>query len=166
MKYLFWHVWAGTPHFEHVWARIFHTCQSNPSRHYVIWQRTVTIYSDDMFGPVPLFPHLSIKPCLDIKPFCNVLLLFIMMIYSGTYPHPHLSSKTCLQMTSFANVLLLYMRWLMHGVALGYVLLLKIYPPNDDMIATYTSRNLHLYISLACIVHIDTYYMCRSSPYT
>ena len=48
---------------------------------------TVAINSGDvpslnMFGHVPP-PHLSIKPCLDMTSFGNVLLLFIAMTHAG-----------------------------------------------------------------------------------
>ena len=60
--------------------------------------RTVTINSNDvppsnMFGHVP--PHLSIKPCLDMTSFGNLLLLFIAMTYSGCDLRLSIVTKNC-----------------------------------------------------------------------
>ena len=72
------------------------------SRHDVIWQPIVTIYSDDSCKvwvitvtissgdvtppqtcSVTYPPHLSIKPCLDMTSFGNLLLQYIAMTHAG-----------------------------------------------------------------------------------
>ena len=99
--------------------------------------RTLTINSGDVpspsniFGHVPPPPHLTLKPCLDMISFGNLLLLKIAMTHPlsniiirnlninrgdvtllprtclGSYPFP-LPIKLVLDMTSFGNLLLLF----------------------------------------------------------
>ena len=78
---------AMTYNLGHVWAGLPPPVNQTLSRHDVIWQPTVTIYSDDIYlraclGRTPP-PHLSIKPCLDMTSVGNLLLLFIAMTHAG-----------------------------------------------------------------------------------
>ena len=70
MTYNVGHVWAGPTLFEHVRAR-------TPLKH----RRARTPLTNQVRARIP--PYLSIKPCLHITSFGNLLLLFIAMTHAG-----------------------------------------------------------------------------------